>query len=145
MCLPFAEVVSAVADDIARLRPFVAVLFNGFLWHGIAGVVRQQVKEIRRRMIQFDLQGAVVYGFDAKRFNILFRAAGNGFGILHRIEDKGIFTARRRIDRTPPGIDKITCGNGGIIRPFCIVVQMESISFAVIGDFPFSLDRKSVV
>ena len=88
-------------------------------------------------MIQFDLQGAVVYGFDAKRFNIFFRAAGNGFGILHRIEDKGIFTACRRIDGAPPGINKITRGYGRIIRPFGIVAQVESIGFAVVGDFPF--------
>ena len=112
---PFGEVVSAVTDDMFRLCPFVAVLFNGFLRHGIAGVVRQQVKEVRGGAIEFDLQGAVVYGLDAERFDILFRTAGNSFSIFYRIEDEGIFTACRRIDGAPPGIDEIARSYGRVI------------------------------
>ena len=62
---------------------------------------------------------------------------GNSFSIFYRIEDEGIFTACRRIDGAPPGIDKIARGYGRIIRPFGIVAQVESIGFAIVGDFPF--------
>ena len=113
--LPFGELIRTVADNIARLRPFVAVLFNGFLRHGIGGVMRGEIQEVGRWIIEFDLQGTVVYGLDAECFDIFFRAVGNGFGIFYRIEDEGIFTACRRIDGAPPGIDKIARSYGRVI------------------------------
>ena len=115
LCFPFGELIRTVADNIARLRPFVAVLFDDFLWYGIGGVMRGEIQEVGRWIIELHLHGVRIYGFDAKRFDIFFRAAGNGFGIFYRIEDEGIFTACRRIDGAPPGIDEIARSYGRVI------------------------------
>ena len=134
---PFTQVIGAITDDMLWPCPFVAELFDRFARDGIGGVMRHQAGEIRRRIIQFDLQGAPIQCLDAERFNIFFLPAGNRLGIFHRIKNEGIFTAGGGIDRALPGIDKIIRRHRLAIGPFGIVAQMESINFTVIGNFPF--------
>ena len=103
--------VGAVGDDVAGLRPCVAVLFDGFLRYRVGGVVGGEVEEVGRRVFQFNLDGALVYRLDAEGFNVFFAAARDGFGVFHRVEDEGVFATGRRIDGATPGIDEICRGN----------------------------------
>ena len=134
--LPAVEFERAVADDVFRTRPFFAVFFDGGFGCGVSGGVGDEAEEVRRRSFEFGDEGVVVGRFHAQLVHVFFVAFGDFLGIFDRVEEEAVVAAGRGINRALPAVDEVVRGERAAVAPFG-VAQVEGVSFAVCGDFPF--------
>ena len=128
------EQIGSVADQLARLGPFVAVLFDDLLIDRKDRRMGGHRREIGQRCGDLYFKGMIVDGANAQFVNRFF--TGDDLGRirhLHQFDIPGIFRSGRRIGQAPPGINKVVGGNRVAIRPFGIVAQMEGIGGLVVG------------
>ena len=126
------EHVGAVGDPVLRFRGLLCCLGYAGRMHGQGALVGQEFEQIGRRLLQRDLQRALVGSGDAERFE---RGAGGRLvdrrGIADRKEQVGVFRAGFRVDDAPEGIDEVRGPDRIAIRPFCVAAQLEAPAPAV--------------
>jgi hypothetical protein len=131
---PFLQHIGAVRHPVLGLGVIGAVLLHARLMHGIAGLVRQQLQEIRRRPLQRDLQRLVVDRPDAEVLQLrAFQLLVDLLRILDREKDVGVFRASFRIDDAAEGENVVRRLEVVAVRPFGVGAQLEGVDCPVAG------------
>ena len=95
----------------------------------------QLLDEERSRPLEGDLEGFRVDRARAERLGIGLAAVVDGFGVLDRVEQIGVFGRGRRIEDPAQGEHEVVGGDRDAVRP-AVVAQGEGVGQAVIGDRP---------
>ena len=133
---PFIQLVTVVADHVARLGPSAAVFLHLPGRHGRRGIVGHDVGEKGAGRLGLDFQGQVACGAHAHRVGIVDLAVVEVPRVFDIVEEKGEDVALVRVQETLESVFEIVGGHVPAVAPARAFPEVEGPGAPVLGGFP---------